>query len=71
MDVRDKVAVVTGGANGIGRASAIAFAQAGADIVIADLDEAALASAAAEIEALGRRALAVRCDEACIMRSEQ
>jgi NAD(P)-dependent dehydrogenase (short-subunit alcohol dehydrogenase family) len=62
MDLTGKVAVVTGGANGIGRACALAFARAGAGVVLADLDEAALADATAAVEALGRRALAVRCD---------
>ncbi len=62
MELADRIAVVTGGANGIGRASALAFAQAGANVVVADVDDAALASTKAAIEALGRRALGVRCD---------
>jgi NAD(P)-dependent dehydrogenase (short-subunit alcohol dehydrogenase family) len=55
-------AVVTGGASGIGRACAVAFAREGCDIAIADLHEARLAETEAEIEALGRRCVAVRCD---------
>jgi NAD(P)-dependent dehydrogenase (short-subunit alcohol dehydrogenase family) len=55
-------AVVTGGASGIGRACAVAFAREGCDIAIADVHEARLAETRAEIEALGRRCLAVRCD---------
>ena len=60
MDIRDKVAVVTGGASGIGRAVAMRFAQEGAcAVVVADLD---LAGAQSVAEAIGARALAVRCD---------
>ena len=52
MELRGKVAVVTGAANGIGRACATAFARAGAKVAIADLDGDATARAAAEIGAL-------------------
>ena len=45
------VAVVTGGANGVGLAAAIRFAESGLDIVLADLDENALATAKGAIEA--------------------
>jgi NAD(P)-dependent dehydrogenase (short-subunit alcohol dehydrogenase family) len=55
-------AVVTGGASGIGRACALAFAREGCDVAIADLNESRLAETQVEIEALGRRCLAVRCD---------
>jgi NAD(P)-dependent dehydrogenase (short-subunit alcohol dehydrogenase family) len=39
MDLRDKVALITGGASGLGRATALAMAEAGAEVVVADLDE--------------------------------
>lgn len=55
-----KVAVVTGGAKGIGRAAAVRLARDGFDLAIADLEPAA--ETASEIEALGRRALALACD---------
>jgi len=57
-----KVAVVTGGASGIGRASAALLAAQGAAVAIADLDEAGAQAAAAAIEVAGGRALALRTD---------
>ena len=59
----DKIAVVTGGARGIGGEIAIAFAQAGADVLVADrLDESAAAPVLSAIEDAGRRSLFVRTD---------
>ncbi len=60
--VRGRGAVVTGGANGIGRAVALRLAAAGAAVVVADLDEASAAGVAAEIIAAGGRAVAGGCD---------
>ena len=57
-----KVAFVTGAANGIGRATALAFAREGASVVVADLSEQGNRETARMIEAAGGRALAVRCD---------
>lgn len=57
-----KVALVSGAARGIGRAAALALAQEGADLVVNDLREEEARAAAAEIEALGRRALVCRAD---------
>jgi NAD(P)-dependent dehydrogenase (short-subunit alcohol dehydrogenase family) len=57
-----KVAFVTGGASGIGRAAALAFAAEGASVVVADVSEADNHETARMIEAEGARALAVRCD---------
>ena len=59
-----KLALVTGAASGIGRATALAFARAGADLVVCDLNEAALEETAAAARALGRRVLARRVDVA-------
>src|SRR5881392_808387 len=57
-----KVAFVTGGANGIGRAAALAFARQGASVVVADVSENGNQETARMIEEQGGRALAVRCD---------
>jgi len=62
VDVYGRTAVVTGSASGIGRSTALELARRGADVVVADIHEDRLAETAAGIEALGRRALAVRCD---------
>jgi len=61
-EFRDKVAVVTGAASGIGRALAQRFAQAGMKVVLADVETAALEEARREIESSGAAALAVRTD---------
>ncbi|MCP5153235.1 MAG: 3-oxoacyl-ACP reductase FabG [Ectothiorhodospiraceae bacterium] len=61
--LRDKVALVTGGNTGIGRAVCLAFAREGADVAVGYLDdESATASVVASIEALGRRATGVQVD---------
>jgi NAD(P)-dependent dehydrogenase (short-subunit alcohol dehydrogenase family) len=57
-----KVALVTGGAGGIGRVTALAFAQAGAAVVVADRDAAAADLVAKEITSSGGRAAAVQVD---------
>jgi len=57
-----RVAIVTGGNRGIGRAIAHALAEAGATVVVAARDEARNAEAVADLEATGAQALAVRTD---------
>jgi NAD(P)-dependent dehydrogenase (short-subunit alcohol dehydrogenase family) len=57
-----KVAFVTGAGGGIGRATAIAFAEAGADVAVADLTEAAAKETASLVEAAGTRAVALTLD---------
>ena len=58
----DGVAVVTGAAQGIGQAAAVALAQQGADVACVDLDADRCAETVALVEGLGRRALAIGCD---------
>ena len=62
MKLFGRVALVTGAASGIGRATAIALANAGADLALLDIDDAALADTATKVESIGRRALPIRCD---------
>jgi len=57
-----KVAFVTGGANGIGRVTALAFAREGANVVVADLSQEGAAETVRQIETLGARAIAMKCD---------
>jgi len=61
LDATGKVVVVTGGSKGLGRAMALGFAEAGADVVVASRKLEPCEAVAAEVRALGRRALAVSC----------
>lgn len=61
-EIAGKVAVVTGGASGIGRATAVAFAAEGAQVVVADIEQPPLDDVVAEIEAAGGSAIGVPTD---------
>jgi 2-hydroxycyclohexanecarboxyl-CoA dehydrogenase len=62
MGLPGRTAIVTGGASGIGRATALRLARDGADVAILDVDVANAERVAREIVAVGRRALAVEAD---------
>ncbi len=64
LNLVDRVAIVTGGAKGIGKEIAVNLSREGAAVVIADLDREAAEQAAQEILASGRRAIAVAVDVA-------
>lgn len=61
FDLDGKVALITGGSRGLGREMALAFAEQGADVIVASRKQEACDAVAREIEALGRRALAHAC----------
>ena len=64
MRLKDKVAVITGAASGIGKEIAITFAREGCKVVIADLDQKAADATAAELDPTGARAIGVAMDVA-------
>jgi len=62
FDLTDKVAIVTGGAGGLGRPTALGLADFGANVVVTSRNLEKLEKVKSEIEQLGREALAIRCD---------
>ena len=68
IDLTDQVAIVTGGGAGIGRAIALAYAEAGADVVVADIVPERCDETAARIRERGRRALGIPTD---VMQTDQ
>jgi NAD(P)-dependent dehydrogenase (short-subunit alcohol dehydrogenase family) len=64
MEIGDAVAVVTGGASGIGRATVLELVRRGAQVVVADVHEDRLEDVRVEVEGMGGRVLTVRCDVA-------
>ncbi len=62
MELTGQIAIVTGAGRGIGRATALELARLGADIVIAEMDQAGAKRTAEEVGALGRRAVATSTD---------
>jgi 3-oxoacyl-[acyl-carrier protein] reductase len=62
MKLENKVALITGGAQGLGKAIAIAMAKEGAKIAICDINQETLAKAEKEIETFGTQCLGIHCD---------
>ena len=64
ISFENKIALVTGAGSGLGLATAKAFAESGASVVLADWNEKAVCSAAEELAGQGHKALAIHCDVA-------
>jgi NAD(P)-dependent dehydrogenase (short-subunit alcohol dehydrogenase family) len=64
MEIAGKVAVITGGASGIGKGTAQALARLGTHLILADVNDRRLAETGTELAALGSRVLTVHCDVA-------
>ena len=62
FNLEGKTVLVTGGAGALGAAIALGVAGQGADVVVTDIREEAAENIAAEVRALGRRAVAFECD---------
>jgi len=62
MILKDKVAIVTGAKQGIGKGIALALAKEGCQVVVSDINQADCEKVVAEVEKLGVKALAVECD---------
>lgn len=62
MQFKDKITLITGAASGIGKATALHFAQEGSNIIVSDIQEEAGMETVSQIEAMGRKAIFVRTD---------
>ncbi|MDE0040403.1 MAG: SDR family NAD(P)-dependent oxidoreductase, partial [Candidatus Poribacteria bacterium] len=62
FDLSGRVAVVSGAASGMGRAMSLALGEAGADLMLADINVEGAEKTAGEIEAMGQRAIPVNCN---------
>src|SRR5262245_27832291 len=62
FDLTGRVALVSGAASGMGRATSLALAEHGADLMLVDLNTDGVQKTAAEVNKSGRRAVAVTCD---------
>ncbi|MFC1910244.1 SDR family NAD(P)-dependent oxidoreductase [Chloroflexota bacterium] len=62
MKLENKTAIVTGARRGIGRGSALALAREGANVIVSDISQEDCQKVVTEIEALGRKGLALKCD---------
>lgn len=71
MRLKDKVALITGSAQGIGREIALVFAREGADVVISDINFEKAAKTSAEIAALGRKSLGLELDVTAYAKVEE
>ena len=60
--LNDRIALITGGGSGLGKAMSLLFAEEGADIAIADIDSSSAEKTAREVREIGRRAIAIRAD---------
>src|SRR5215213_6197456 len=70
FDLRERVAVVSGAAAGMGQAMALGFAEVGADLILLDIDEAGVNRTAGQIESLGRRVIPLVCDTTDLVQIE-
>ena len=62
MLLKGKVALVTGGSRGLGRVDALALAEEGADVVVADIVMEGAEKTSQEIQAMGKRSFAIKMD---------
>ncbi len=71
MRLNDKVAIITGAGQGIGKATALLFAREGASVIVADINDAQAEATAREITSTGGKALAVKTNVANVADTEQ